>query len=50
MSLSLMTKKKLLQLFLKTSVKRIVIENKLKKESDNPCYACIEGYLKSKIT
>jgi hypothetical protein len=51
MPISSMTKKTLLQLFLKTAVKRIVLENKIKKEeTNNPCYACIKGYINSKIS
>jgi hypothetical protein len=51
MQISPMTKQTVLQLFSKTAVKRIVVENKIKKEdTNNPCYACIKGYTNSRIS
>jgi PP-loop superfamily ATP-utilizing enzyme len=42
--LSVQSRKKVLNLFLSTSTKRIVEINKVKK-TENPCYACIRAYL-----
>jgi hypothetical protein len=40
------TKKKVLDLYLKSAVKRIILEEKF-KETNNPCYTCIKAYLES---
>jgi hypothetical protein len=43
------TKKTVLDLLLKTSIKRI-IDAKKNKEIGNPCYDCLQPYLGSNIT
>lgn len=46
--ISLSTKKIVLSFYLNTAAKRLVLENRIKAESEsNKCYSCIKAFLES---
>lgn len=47
--ITLKTEKKVLDLLLNTSLKRVIDKNKIKNEK-NPCYICLKIHLGSNIT